>query len=51
MLFVNPGSPSLPRHIRQLGTVAVLELEPERRAARLIELGASPGAGAGGCNS
>lgn len=38
VLFINPGSPSLPKHIRRLGTVAILELEPPRREAQLIEL-------------
>ena len=38
VLFVNPGSPSLPKHIRRLGTVAILEVEPSHREATLIDL-------------
>ena len=38
VLFVNPGSPSLPRQIRRLGQVAILELSPGHREARLVEL-------------
>ena len=38
LLFVNPGSPSLPRQMRRLGTVAILELTPGTRGAWLVEL-------------
>lgn len=38
VLLVNPGSATLPRHMRRLGTVAVLELTPQGRSARLIDL-------------
>ena len=38
LLFVNPGSPSLPRQMRRLGTVAILELTPEKREAWLVDL-------------
>ena len=38
ILFVNPGSPTLPRQIRRLGSVAILELAPANIAARIIEL-------------
>ena len=38
LLFINPGSPSLPRQMRRLGTVAILELTPEKREARLVDL-------------
>lgn len=38
VLFVNPGSPTLPKQIRRLGTVAILELTPTSRQAHLVEL-------------
>ncbi len=38
VLFINPGSPSFPRNLRRLGTVAILDLGPGRRDARLIDL-------------
>ena len=38
VLLINPGSATLPRHMRRLGTVAVLELAPGARTARLIDL-------------
>ena len=38
ILLVNPGSPTLPRQVRKLGTVAILELTPEGREARIIDL-------------
>ena len=38
VLLVNPGSATLPNHMRRLGTVAILELTPEGLDARLIEL-------------
>jgi putative phosphoesterase len=51
ILFVNPGSPSLPNQMRRLGSVGILELTPEGRCAQIIKLsdfsepGRSPGAG------
>ena len=38
ILLVNPGSPTLPRQIRKLGTVGVMELTPTGREARIVEL-------------
>jgi putative phosphoesterase len=38
VLLVNPGSPSLPMQVRRLGQVAILELSPEGRKARIVEL-------------
>ena len=38
LLFINPGSPSLPRQMRRLGTVAILELTPGKRKAWLVDL-------------
>ena len=38
MLLVNPGSPTLPRQLRKLGTVAVLELTPAGREAEIVDL-------------
>jgi predicted phosphodiesterase len=38
VLFVNPGSPSLVKQSRRLGTVAILEITPESRAAWIIDL-------------
>lgn len=38
ILFVNPGSPTLPRQLRKLGTVAVLELTPAGREAEIVDL-------------
>ena len=38
VMFINPGSPSLPRALMKLGQVAVLELTETTRSARLIEL-------------
>ena len=40
ILFVNPGSPTLPKQIRKLGTVAVMELTPEGRDAWIVDLAA-----------
>src|SRR5579885_2956704 len=40
VLFVNPGSPSLVRQNPRLGTVAILELTPASRTARIIDLAA-----------
>lgn len=42
VLLVNPGSPSLVRQQVRLGTVAVLELSPGRREARVVDLAALP---------
>ena len=38
ILMVNPGSPSLPKQIRRLGQVAVMELEPDSKTAEIIDL-------------
>ena len=38
ILFVNPGSPSLPKNLRKLGSVATLELTPGVREAKVIDL-------------
>ena len=38
ILMINPGSPSLPKQLRRLGQVAILELEPDHKSAELIEL-------------
>lgn len=38
VLLVNPGSPSLVRQQVRLGTVAILDLTPEGREARIIDL-------------
>jgi putative phosphoesterase len=38
ILLVNPGSPSLVRQQVRLGTVAILELGPGTREARVVEL-------------
>ena len=38
ILMVNPGSPSLPKQLRRLGQVAVLELEPAYKRAEVLEL-------------
>ncbi|MBM2826061.1 MAG: YfcE family phosphodiesterase [Dehalococcoidia bacterium] len=38
ILFVNPGSPTLPNQQRKLGTVAILELTPEGPEVKIIEL-------------
>ena len=38
LLFVNPGSPSLPRQMRRLGSVAILELKPRKREAWIVDL-------------
>jgi len=42
VLLVNPGSPSLVRQQVRLGTVAILEVTPETRAARVIDLATLP---------
>lgn len=38
VLFINPGSPTLPKQIRRLGTVGILELTAEGREARIVDL-------------
>ena len=38
ILLVNPGSPSLPRMLRKLGQVAILEVSNGKRDAKIIEL-------------
>ena len=38
MLFVNPGSPALPRNLRKLGSVALLDLTAGGATANIIEL-------------
>ena len=41
VLLINPGSPSFPRNLRKLGSVALLDVTPEGREVRLVELAAS----------
>ena len=38
ILMVNPGSPGLPKQLRRLGQVAIMELESDRRSAEILEL-------------
>ena len=38
VLFINPGSPSLPRNLVRLGNVALLSLTPEVREAKITDL-------------
>ena len=38
VLFVNPGSPTLPRNLMKLGNVALLELSPGERRATIVDL-------------
>ena len=38
ILVLNPGSPSLPKQLRRLGQVAILELAPGRKSAEILEL-------------
>ena len=38
ILFVNPGSPSVPKNLVKLGSVALLTLTPEKREATIVEL-------------
>jgi putative phosphoesterase len=40
MLFINPGSPSLPKNLMKLGSVAILNLTPGGRDANLVDLAA-----------
>ncbi|MEE9280749.1 MAG: metallophosphoesterase family protein [Myxococcota bacterium] len=45
VVFLNPGSPTLPRHKEtRLGTVGLLEIEPGRLHAEIVTLGETPGA-------
>ncbi|MBF8268117.1 MAG: YfcE family phosphodiesterase [Dehalococcoidia bacterium] len=41
VLLVNPGSPTLPRMTRRLGTIAILELTAKGRRAEIIDLARS----------
>ena len=41
ILLINPGSPSFPRNLRKLGSVALLDVTPEGREVRLVDLAAS----------
>lgn len=44
VLFVNPGSPSLPHHKEyRLGTAAVLDINPDRIRAEVLLLGETEG--------
>jgi len=38
ILMVNPGSPSLPKQIRRLGQVAIMELETDHKSAEILDL-------------
>ena len=39
ILMINPGSPTLPRQMRELGSVGLLEISPEREVqAQIIQL-------------
>ena len=38
ILFVNPGSPTIPRNVMKLGQVAILDLTSESREARIVDL-------------
>ena len=38
MLFINPGSPLLPRNLMKLGNVAILELTAGKRDVKVIDL-------------
>jgi putative phosphoesterase len=38
ILMVNPGSPSLPKQLRRLGQVAILELGPAGKSAEILNL-------------
>ena len=37
-LFVNPGSPTLPNYRRELGTVAILDIDPGKAEANVLQL-------------
>jgi putative phosphoesterase len=38
ILMVNPGSPSLPKQIRRLGQVAIMELGTDQKSAEILNL-------------
>jgi hypothetical protein len=38
ILMVNPGSPSLPKQIRRLGQVAIMELSADQKGAEILNL-------------
>ena len=38
ILMVNPGSPSLPKQLRRLGQVAIMDLAPDHKWAEILEL-------------
>ena len=38
ILMLNPGSPKLPKQMRRLGQVAILELGPGHKSAEILEL-------------
>ena len=38
ILMVNPGSPSLPKQIRRLGQVAIMELDSSGKSAEILNL-------------
>ena len=38
ILMVNPGSPNLPKQLRRLGQVAILELGPAHKSAEILNL-------------
>ncbi|HIM37872.1 MAG TPA: metallophosphoesterase [Dehalococcoidia bacterium] len=40
ILMVNPGSPSLPKQLRRLGQVAILDLGPNHKRAEILDLSA-----------
>ncbi len=38
ILMVNPGSTALPKQLRRLGQVAIMELQPDWKSAEILEL-------------
>ena len=40
ILFVNPGSPTLPKQVRRLGTVAIMEVTANGCEAEIVDLAA-----------
>ena len=38
VLFVNPGSPTLPHQTRRLGTVAIMEVTPDGLHGEILDL-------------
>ena len=44
VLLINPGSPTLPRQMRRLGTVVRLEITVDAIAADILDLASLPGA-------